>query len=545
MISRSDLASTGTGQPRWQGRLIAAVALLIAEYVLITWLFDARALLERRGGGSILAYVGDVGSIALVAAAAVLCVLGPALRDALATAASGTRQERHTWPNLLLHVLVFGAFVGVTQQVFGRGSSEAPSIFWSVGWVAASAAVMLSWLPIALPRSALGALRPRLWASVWVGASAGAAAWLGGQATTLAWKKLAPLTFGTVSAALRLVVHDVAVDEAKLEIGTRLFRVQVAPVCSGFEGIGMILVFLGGYLAVERKNLRFPQVLVLLPLAVATVWIANAARVTALILIGSYVSPELAIGGFHSKAGWLLFCAIALGFAAVARNSRQFSISTASDLETEPNPAVPYLMPILTLFAASLVTGLVTLGFDLLYPLRITCILVVLFLNRAHYRRLAWDLSGWSVAIGFAVFALWYLLARGGTAAETRELARGLKGLGPVGSALWTAARIAGACVVVPLAEELAFRGYLLRRLVDADFMQVDARKYAWFAWLASSLAFGLLHQDWLAATIAGLGYALAQQRRGRVSDAVIAHAITNLLLAIDAVFLGHLHWWA
>ena len=49
---------------------------------------------------------------------------------------------------------------------------------------------------------------------------------------------------------------------------------------------------------------------------------------------------------------------------------------------------------------------------------------------------------------------------------------------------------------------------------------------------LVSSLAFGLLHQRWLAGVLAGMAFAIAQQRNGRLNDAVSAHALANLLIA-------------
>jgi CAAX prenyl protease-like protein len=99
--------------------------------------------------------------------------------------------------------------------------------------------------------------------------------------------------------------------------------------------------------------------------------------------------------------------------------------------------------------------------------------------------------------------------------------------------------------VTVPIAEELAFRGFLMRRLVSADFESVDWRRWAFFPVLISSVAFGLLHGDrWLAGTIAGVLYAAALRWRGRIGDAVAAHAVTNALLAAWVLISGHWGLW-
>ena len=55
---------------------------------------------------------------------------------------------------------------------------------------------------------------------------------------------------------------------------------------------------------------------------------------------------------------------------------------------------------------------------------------------------------------------------------------------------------------------------------------------------MVSSLLFGALHTRWLAGTVAGMCDAWARSRRGRVDDAVLAHAITNALIAADVLIL-------
>jgi CAAX prenyl protease-like protein len=95
--------------------------------------------------------------------------------------------------------------------------------------------------------------------------------------------------------------------------------------------------------------------------------------------------------------------------------------------------------------------------------------------------------------------------------------------------------------VIVPLAEELAFRGYLLRRIVRDDFWEVDlatASRHP-LAVLGSSLVFGALHGAFIAGTLAGIAYALVLRRRGRLGDAIVAHAITNALLVVYTLVTG------
>ena len=109
---------------------------------------------------------------------------------------------------------------------------------------------------------------------------------------------------------------------------------------------------------------------------------------------------------------------------------------------------------------------------------------------------------------------------------------------------LWLVARVVGAVVTVPIAEELAFRGYLHRRLIDADFERVSLSTFTWLAFVVSSLLFGVMHGRWLAGTLAGMAYALLLYRRGELGDAISAHAITNAMIAAYVLATGHWLLW-
>jgi len=48
----------------------------------------------------------------------------------------------------------------------------------------------------------------------------------------------------------------------------------------------------------------------------------------------------------------------------------------------------------------------------------------------------------------------------------------------------------------------------------------------------------------WLAGILAGLCYALVYVRTGRIGEAVVAHGVTNALIAADVLIFGHWHLW-
>ena len=68
---------------------------------------------------------------------------------------------------------------------------------------------------------------------------------------------------------------------------------------------------------------------------------------------------------------------------------------------------------------------------------------------------------------------------------------------------------------------------------------------FTWLSFGLSSVLFGVLHgRLWTAGVIAGMLYAWAYQRRGKIGDAVLAHAVTNALLAIGVLLTGDWRLW-
>jgi CAAX prenyl protease-like protein len=130
-------------------------------------------------------------------------------------------------------------------------------------------------------------------------------------------------------------------------------------------------------------------------------------------------------------------------------------------------------------------------------------------------------------------------------APKDSAIAAGLAAWPYWGRMAWLVIRTAAAVTTVPIAEELAFRGFLIRRVISSNFESLDPRRYTIVAVLVSSLAFGAMHGPrWIAGALAGLIYAIAYLRRGRIGDAVIAHAVTNALLALVVVSMRKWYLW-
>jgi len=197
------------------------------------------------------------------------------------------------------------------------------------------------------------------------------------------------------------------------------------------------------------------------------------------------------------------------------------------------------------MLAASLISRSAMADFEWFYPLRVLATLLTVWLFRDAYRSMNWRIGWPALAIGGLVFCIWIALERFGGGAHGGAMPAALAESSPAVRFTWLGFRVFGAVVTVPLAEELAYRGFLIRWLASRDFESVGWRSFSWLPFLISSAAFGVLHGErWLAGTIAGFFYAFALLRKGSIGEAVVAHATTNALLAAWVLLAGNWELW-
>ena len=110
---------------------------------------------------------------------------------------------------------------------------------------------------------------------------------------------------------------------------------------------------------------------------------------------------------------------------------------------------------------------------------------------------------------------------------------------------VWLVLRVAGAAITVPIAEELAFRGYLLRRIDATDFENVNFGKVSPIALAISSMAFGAMHGSrWIAGSLAGLAYASALRAAAASAKLLPLTQLSNALLAVWVIARGQWGLW-
>lgn len=182
-----------------------------------------------------------------------------------------------------------------------------------------------------------------------------------------------------------------------------------------------------------------------------------------------------------------------------------------------------------------------------IYPLQtVVCgVLILMFWREYEFRTIG--KPAFTIGIGLLVFVLWiapqailgFVPRRDGFDPEVFSdqpliywIALGLRFIRLV--------------VVVPLVEEIFFRGFLLRYLIREAFQTVSIGTFSWFSFVAVAVCFGFAHSpaDWITGLLAGVFYNVVVCRTKNLASAVLAHAITNLLLGVWIVKTGQWGFW-
>ena len=195
--------------------------------------------------------------------------------------------------------------------------------------------------------------------------------------------------------------------------------------------------------------------------------------------------------------------------------------------------------------AAALISGAAIGGFDWLYPVRVVATAAAVWWFGKEYLQIALPVANWKFAAGMgaAVGVAWVVMGMR-FAPDPGPLAMA-GSLSVSGQFVWLFFRAMGALVIAPFAEELAFRGCLMRRIRSLNFEKVSPQISGWLGFSISSLAFGLLHGPrWIEGTAAGAVYAYVYMKTGRLGDAILAHAVTNLVVLSVVAVTGNWSYW-
>jgi uncharacterized protein len=217
-------------------------------------------------------------------------------------------------------------------------------------------------------------------------------------------------------------------------------------------------------------------------------------------------------------------------------------------------PSLAYIAPFCAFIAFLALEQVLSIGVEWLYPLRVlvvTAVLIAFSRSVLDFRVQSW--LG-SVGIGIAVFVIWIgpdVLWPGYRShwLFTNSITGEVKSSVPDAvqtSFLFIAFRVAGCTLLVPIVEELFWRGWLARWIIDVDdFRRVSLGTYTALSFWMGSLLFASEHGPfWEVGLLAGVAYNWWMLRTRSLADCMLAHAVTNGLLSAYVLATGKWQYW-
>ncbi len=104
--------------------------------------------------------------------------------------------------------------------------------------------------------------------------------------------------------------------------------------------------------------------------------------------------------------------------------------------------------------------------------------------------------------------------------------------------------RMLGLVVLVPLIEELFWRSFLIRWLIDQNFRRVPIGRVTPVTAVVSAALFATAHPEWLPALLTGLLWAWLLWQTKSLSACVASHVVANLALGIYVIVTGEWKYW-
>lgn len=158
-----------------------------------------------------------------------------------------------------------------------------------------------------------------------------------------------------------------------------------------------------------------------------------------------------------------------------------------------------------------------------------------------------------STVIGLAVFALWvlpdqvfpgwrthWLFQNSITGSVSHSI-----GLADLQNPLVMALRFSRAALLVPILEELFWRGWLPRWLESRNWQKVPMGKFSAISFVVVALLFASEHGPyWEVGLMAGVVYNLWMWRTRSLGDLVLTHAVTNAALSLFVILTGQYDYW-
>jgi CAAX protease family protein len=213
---------------------------------------------------------------------------------------------------------------------------------------------------------------------------------------------------------------------------------------------------------------------------------------------------------------------------------------------------IGYIAPFIAFVVSMAIERLIPLPGQWLYPVRFAIVLALILTFSLPYLTWRPRFPLGSVLIGVAVFVIWvapdilfgyrdsWLFNNSITGAAKSSLPPHLKQ-----NIVFMALRSISSLALVPVLEELFWRGWMMRWLIDKDFLKVPLGTYQSSAFWIVALLFASEHGPyWEVGLIAGIIYNWWIIRTRNLADCILAHGVTNAVLSAYVIYTGQWQYW-
>jgi CAAX prenyl protease-like protein len=210
-----------------------------------------------------------------------------------------------------------------------------------------------------------------------------------------------------------------------------------------------------------------------------------------------------------------------------------------------PRQALPFVAPFFLFTAFLVVDSFFPDQHYALYPIKTLAVGTVILWFWRSLPNLKPTAPLLSLLVGILGAALWI-----GLDPLLVHYAQPLVGRNPFalypGSEAWVlfGFRLLGIALIVPIMEELFWRGFLMRWLIQDDFTKVPLGRYRPVSFFVTTAFFAAEHgAEWPLGAVVGLLYGAWFIRTKSLGDVMTAHGVTNLLLALYCLVSNDWHF--
>ena len=221
-------------------------------------------------------------------------------------------------------------------------------------------------------------------------------------------------------------------------------------------------------------------------------------------------------------------------------------------IDSRSRATLAYTAPFIAFVGIMAIEKLIPLPSEWLYLVRFLAVSALIASFSWPYLSFRPSAPVASVAVGVAVFVIWvapdqlfgyrhhWLFENSLMGAPVSSLGTHLKF--NVGFMLL---RSVSSALLIPILEELFWRGWLMRWLIDNDFLSVPLGKYVPSAFWIVALLFASEHGPyWEVGLAAGIIYNWWIIRTRNLADCILAHGVTNAILCVYVVTTDQWQYW-